>query len=681
MAQKINDVTLFSNGIGHFRRIYNIEAGSEKLISLPFKSDCIGDVAASLQVFGKVRLNSPPSFTPANSNATSLRIDQSESLKSLLRQLSGSLISVTMLGSNTPYANCKLLGLDSEALTNFKGNEIAKDFIVVMLPTGSIRRLELAILTGINFEEESVRTEIEKALKANFQQIKPDSTMLDLSLSSVDEGETQVVVQYTIPVAAWKMRYSIREEKGKFMIEGAAIIDNNTDEDWNDFQVSVVTGNPISFNTDIANVVVPRRKMVHLVDQNVQGNVEAEEGVMCLGGAAPEPRPKGVRAMAARSLGPKMSTANYASFGTEGFPEDDEYSIQQLACGSANLAVAPGVESKDVGDFCVFTSKEPITLLARKSAVVPMFLKALDHAGVVLLYKESNNARRPYRTIKFKNETDVTLGRGKTVIYNEGLFSGECVLETAKPGENRMLPHCLENGVKIVKENKGQQVRRSSINIAKGVGITEDIHSAATAYTIENKKDEPFKVALEHINEIHGPNTEVKFEGLDIKEREKLLDSEGHRVYFELKPKENRELRVLETRVTESKCILTNNHHWLMQTLVDAKSPLLDDTQIKACIQIQEQLGKVQEEATEATDRREELTEQAQRVRDNLSAAQSAKSKLYEDWLTDLNDTEQEIRTIDKTTLPTLTKRQKELQVKLTDHLKKITATWAADSQ
>ena len=32
--------------------------------------------------------------------------------------------------------------------------------------------------------------------------VKPDSTLLDLSLSSLDDKEVEAIVQYTIPVAA-----------------------------------------------------------------------------------------------------------------------------------------------------------------------------------------------------------------------------------------------------------------------------------------------------------------------------------------------------------------------------------------------------------------------------------------------------------------------------------------------
>lgn len=662
---KTNNVTLFSNGIGHFRRSYLVSAGKQESISIPFKTDCIGDVAASLQVFGKVRLNTPPSFTPANSFATALRIDQDDALKSMLRQLSGCQVKLQIRSQST--TDYTLLGLDHESVLS-NGQEAQNSYVVAMR-NGAVKRFLLTDVLDIEFEDQSVRTEIDKALKCNFQKIKPDSTMLDLSLSSLDDKQVEAIVQYTIPVAAWKMRYAIREDKGKFSLEGAAIIDNNTDEDWQNFIVSVVTGNPISFNTDIANVVVPQRKMVYLVDQVVQGNVDVEEG-MYVQAACAAPSRKISRST--RSLGAKMSTANYAQFGLDANDEGQDGGLESRYAA----AEAPGVESKDVGDFCVFTAKEPITILARKSAVVPMFSEPIDAAGVVLLYKESNNARRPYRAIKFQNETKYTLGRGKTVIYNEGLFSGECVLDNTKPGENRMLPHCLENGVKIVKENKGHQVRRSSLKLSEGVGATEEVQTATTAYIIENKKDEPFKVALEHVNLLTDV-ARVDFEGVDVKEKEKLVDSNGWRVYFELKPKEQKTLVVTETFVRRSSVVIGSNFNWVRNNIIDEETPIASDKQILVCVDIQKSIDEVDEELVAASNRSYELSEQVDRVRKNLSAAKDVTSTATTDkWVADLDTSETEIRQINKKTVPELNKKKKDLTTKLANELKKVTVSW-----
>ena len=672
MQQKTNDVTLFSNGIGHFRRVYEVSSGEEARISIPFKTDYIGDVAASLQVFGKVKLESPPSFTPANSNATSLCVDQREALKSLLRQLSGAAITLD-LRSQDPESYT-LLGLDSESKF-CNGEQVSVDYLIVMR-AGAVRRFPFSDVSDVKFEDESVRTEIDKALKCNFQKIKPDSTLLDLVLTPIGDAK-EAIVQYTIPVAAWKMRYAIREEGFRFNLEGAAIIDNNTDEDWSNFRVSVVTGNPISFNTDIATVVVPNRKFVHLVDRVSLGNVEVEEAVLESAGGGFE----GVRAARARGgrravqMAAKMSTANYADFGLESAEAED------LGYAAAPAAEAPGVDSKEVGDFCIFSCKEPITILARKSAVVPMFSTPLSHAGVVLLYNERSHSRRPYRAIKFRNETEYSLGRGKTVIYNEGIFSGECVLDTTKPNDNRMLPHCLENGVKIVKESPSVEVVQSSINLSKGVAVTEEVNTARTEYSIQNMKEEKFKVALEHHNNLHGKNVMVDFSGVEVVEREKLKESNGWRLYFNVEPNQKITLAVSETHVVQQSVTLGSNWNWIQHNIIAVENPIAADPQILACLEVQKQIDKTVEAERSARSRVQEIERQVDRVRSNLESAQGvASGGNLDKWIKDLDDSEEEIRTLQKKTMPELRDKHVQLTEELAEKLAAVTVCWKADT-
>lgn len=655
-GKTINDVTLFSNGIGHFRRTYHVPGGKEETITIPFKTDYIGDVAASLQVFGKVRLSAPPSFTPANSNATSLQIDQQNALLSLLTQLSGASITIR---SNSATIDSVLLGVEKAREATTAG-AIEKNHIIYQTEEGEIARIAVDYIRSVQFNDESVRTEIEKALKMNFQRIKPYSTLLDLTLTA--EQATDAVVQYTIPVAAWKMRYAIREDKGKLTLEGAAIIDNNTDEDWDDFRISVVTGNPISFNTDIAEVVLPERKMVRLVEGSALGNVGVEEGTVVQPCSA-----RSLRSAGARSLGAKMSVQNYAQFGLESMSEGELADMES----TDYVAEAPGVDSKEVGDFCVFTSKEPITILARKSAVVPMFTVALQHAGVVLYYKEINHSRRPYRAIKFKNETEYSLGRGKTVIYNEGVFSGECVLETAKPGENRMLPHCLENGVKVVKVDKGYTESRSSVRISDGVVADEKVGIHETVYELQNYKEEPFKFALEHVNRLPF-KAMVDFSGIEIREQEKISD--GWRVYFELPAKEKATLSVVETDHYSQSITLRDNFVWVMQAGVDS---ILSDPQVQACVKIQEEIDDLKQQLAQLTKRRNELVAQAERVRSNLEAVGQRAS--VDAWVDDLDKTEKEIRTIDSETSPDIKAKATALRKELTAKLKIINVNWRAE--
>ena len=661
---KNNDVTLFSNGIGHFRRAYEAPQGNKEVaISIPFKTDSIGDVAASLQVFGKVKLTAPPSFTPANSNATSLAIQQKEAMKSLLTQLSGSTIELTVDSKTAEY---QLLGMDVAD----GGTDVVTDYVVVM-QGGSVFRYKLSDVRNIEFKDESVRTEIEKALKNNYQKIKPDSTLLDLTLEPLEDAK-EFSVQYTIPVAAWKMRYAIREEKGNFTLEGAAIIDNNTDEDWNDFRVSVVTGNPISFSTDIANVVVPQRRFVQLVDQTTLGNVQVEEAI-----TRSVRRSRGNQVLAAsagglESLGPKASLSEYCSFGME---EAADYSAETY---TEEVAQHGGVDSKEVGDFCVFTSKEEITILARKSAVVPMFSVPLNHAGVVLLYKEQNHASRPYRAVKFKNETEYSLGKGKTVIYNGGIFSGECVLDATKPGDKRMLPHCLENSVRVSKEVKlhGQQL--TSIRVSNGVAIVENLIRGSVVYTLSNKKDQSYKFALEHSYVVGGNDVMIEFEGVELEEQEKL--SGGCRAYLALPPNETISLEVTETRLDSSKIQIGNNYNWVFTNLVVSDlHDLAGNQQIQDCVNAQSAIDQVNLELSEAGDRVNELERERQGVREDLRAAESvASGEKLSGWISEIDTAKEEVRQLQKVTIPNLKKQRDDLEAELRTQLSKLSVSWSS---
>lgn len=659
-----NSITLFSNGIGHFSRSYNIDNSTN--ISIPFKKEHIGDVAASLQVFGKVKLSSPPSFTPSNSDSTHLNIDQSNAMRSLLKSLSGATVNIETTGSD--YTNSVLLGIETDYISSSNNGTTAQRDIVVVMSGSKLNRIRFDDIQNFEFVDDAVRQEIDKALKKNFQQIKPDSTFLDLTIEPRDPEQKEAVVQYTIPVAAWKMRYAIREENGSFHLEGAAVIDNNTDEDWMDSMISVVTGNPISFDTDIATVVIPKRRTINLVESNVLGNVEVSEAE-CF--SPLEQRGKSIRTASLReSIGSKMSISNYADFGMEahGGVENPSY---------IDVAESAGVDTKEVGDFSIFTSKQPVTILARKSAVVPMFQIPLSSAGAVLYYKEKNHSRRPYRAVKFKNEADYTLNRGKATIYNDGIFSGECVLETTKPNENRTLPHCLENGVKIVKELKGSDSTISTIRISRGVIFQELIKVARTNYLVVNKKNEEFNIHLEHNNVINGPNNNVSFEGVEVKETEKVHDSDSYRVYFKLAAGDKVTLSVIETMSETTKWNINGRYGWIESNIIGEGLSIANDETIQECASLQKKIDDIQQEIIECDNTEENLSEQASRVRQNLAAAKDVSGvEMITEWVKDLDVTDKEIRRIEREVIPSLKKDKRDLEEKLTQKLKSLSVSW-----
>jgi hypothetical protein len=672
-----NHVTIFSNGMGHFQRVIDVSVEGTKK-SIPFKKGDIADALESLSVFGKVRYSLPPSYTPTNANDTSLIIDPSNVTGSLLTALSGAAFSFRLkdgLVSSRPkekdgWCHSILVGLETiDSISGIQGNILPKQYVTISV-TGRNSRILVDDIAEYEFKDSAVQSEIDKAIKHNFQKIKPDSTFLEIELASTTENTEKALVTYKIPVAAWKLRYNIREDSKGTILEGSALVDNCTDEDWDETHISVVTGNPISFwSPDLAMVNIPIRQTVNIVDIRSLGLVSAEEGQIYGASAKLAMRGRSSPMAYAASAQASAGGARGMSLGALGMDSEDEY--------DAPMAESAGVDTKEVGDFTILTSREVVTIKAKQSAVVPMFNIGLKESSIVLLYKEASHARRPYRALKFTNEAKHDLGKGKVGIYKDNVFQGEAVLELTKPRENRVLPFCLENGVRVVKESKPLKDTTTKISILKGYSHEERRFVGTTTYNILNKKDEPFKLMLEHVSMLPQSATPPKVTPAP-KQLEKL--SNGHRIYLDLGAKAELEIVVMETHIDETKVAIFNSYNWIAQNVLNDKDKqsLHGNESIKKCIAIQEEIEQIDHEIATHKEAVASLDKRTNRLRENIKStkeeAGSAETRIG--WVKALDVGTNSIEEIENKTLPELTKRRKTQSDKLTAALKAIHAEW-----
>jgi predicted nucleic acid-binding Zn-ribbon protein len=101
------------------------------------------------------------------------------------------------------------------------------------------------------------------------------------------------------------------------------------------------------------------------------------------------------------------------------------------------------------------------------------------------------------------------------------------------------------------------------------------------------------------------------------------------------------------------------------------------DEQVQAAIKVQAKIDAAKAELAEANAHKSDLTQQGSRVRQNLESAKDVgNTTTVGEWVMDLDATEKEIRVLDKTTIPGLNKKIKELQASLTEELAKISVSW-----
>ena len=71
-------------------------------------------------------------------------------------------------------------------------------------------------------------------------------------IDSSDVKERQISASYMIPTPVWKSSYRlVFDDKSESTLEGWAIIDNTTGEDWTNVRLAVVSGRPVSFHQPV----------------------------------------------------------------------------------------------------------------------------------------------------------------------------------------------------------------------------------------------------------------------------------------------------------------------------------------------------------------------------------------------------------------------------------------------
>jgi hypothetical protein len=656
----MNHVTIFSNGIADFRRNFAVKQGSTQSVSIPVNRSHIGDILASLDVYGPVTLSVPPSFIPSNQMEGKLVLDTENVFCSLASKLVGAKVSVGRAGGAEPIDGI-LMGLHSQ---QYSGNgEAITEYYISILSNGKLRNVAIQSVSSLEFTDELVKAEIDKALRRQFESLRPQMTTINFEALGTKDGE--MTVHYTVPTAAWKMSYRLRDSGAGVLLEGFAIVDNNTEEDWNNVMVSVVAGEPVTFNTDLAQSKIPARSTVNVVADRVVGAIEPERGY------ARNAR-KVLRGLpASNSVSPQPASC--------GFPEEFGDDVAALHCFYTQSASSTSSstttdesafglnsEVREVGDFSVFEASTPVSIGAGQSATLPMFSVALNKARFILYYR--NGSERPYRSFQLRNETEHSLGRGICTVYQKGTYAGSCILPSCRQDEERMLPHALETGVRVHMETKNDNNKRCCLRISQGVAVIETRVSCETLYRVENTKKEMFELVLDHDKNYDG-QMRATIGDTKVEPIETLKN--GFRFSLALAPNDNVEFVVYEERVVTNEVHLAGDtgYRWLDNNIISQNLPTSKEIQL--CIDIRKKLDA--EEHQKALQVKSLQTVQAEQLR-VIDLLKSDPTNVG--WKNDLQTSEIEIRKLSRELIPAAQEKIGKLQEAFEASLAKVVFQW-----
>jgi len=476
----VRQVTLYKHGIGYFERSGDLASGESA--RLDFKVEEMNDVLKSLTI--DVRGGGGVAGLRYDANDTlerklaglSLKLGDKEPISALLDQLKGARLELKI---GTATIAGAIIGARVSAGPVDKGD---REMVTILSDSGELQTLELAAASSLKLSDPKLQTQLKDYLAAVTQSRSQDRRSVYIDSSSA--GARQVAAGYMIPMPIWKSSYRlIFPATGDAMFEGWAIVDNTSEEDWTNVNLSLISGRPISFISPLYQAKYVGREVADLADERarkpvtyggaiggVSGGFDANVAVGGGGG-------RGGRLEMAAAAPPPPKSA---------FQLDGVSTFNNTAIAAA----------RELGDLFEYRFDKPITVRKSESAMLPFLQQKLTSRKIVIYSDESS--QNPLNAAELTNNSGKTLDGGPITVYDGGAYAGEALMDTTKTGDKRLISYGIDLGTRITTRFDSKQSIVREIHFNRGV-LTSRVASQETkTYTIRNVDAKAKTLIIEH---------------------------------------------------------------------------------------------------------------------------------------------------------------------------------------
>ena len=480
----IREVTLYKHGVAHFARSGALKPG--ETARLDFRPEEMNDVLKSLTI------------TDANGGKVSgVRYDSSEPLQNRLADFPFVVGSESALASfldSVKGSQVELkLGADIVRGTILsarvvrdadKDRTAQKEMLVLLSDAGEIRTFDLAAASAVRFVDSKLQSQLRDYLAVLNQSRSKDRKSVYVDASGA--GSRQLTASYMTPAPVWKSSYRlIFAPQGDPMLEGWAIVDNTTGDDWTNVRLTVVSGKPVSF---VSNLYQPRyviRPVVELAEN------QAVSPVVDTGAVSEREEQKALAKNAAPS--PMMARAGLAGAVSPGRGVGSMVDAIQVSGSSFDAASAA---ARPAGELFEYSFTAPATVKQGESAMLP-FLQQKLTTRKLLVYSE-NYGLNPRDAAEITNSTGKTLDGGPITVYDAGTYAGEALVETLPMGDKRLISYGVDLGTRITTAFDSSRALVREIHASRGVVTTKSAIAETKTYTIKNVDAKAKTLILEH---------------------------------------------------------------------------------------------------------------------------------------------------------------------------------------
>ena len=590
----VREVILYKSGVGYFARSGQLAPGEGA--RLDFKATDMNDVLKSLTV--------------ADNSGTAirgLRYDSSQPLEQKLAEFPFRVADGQQLSAFLDHLRGARVELKSAAET-LAGTMVSarliagdekqpeREQLILLLDSGDLRTVDLGAIASLRFPDAKLQAQLKDYLAAVAQSRSKDKR--SVYIDSADAKARTVSASYMIPQPLWKSSYRLLfDAKGEATLEGWAIVDNVTGDDWTNVRLAVVSGRPVSFISRLYEPFYVQRTTADVDNAYAQAPVVYEGGI-----ESPKPPPP-----------PPPAAAAPRQFNAGALARQRVTVNAESVSVNANSSITPKIESQELGDLFEYRFAEPVTIHKNESAMLP-FLQQRIAARKILIYTE-DYGQNPMSAAELTNNTGKTLDGGPITVFEGDSYGGEALMTTVKNADKRLISYAVDLGTRIGSDEDSGKERIIEVHANRGVITTKSAQRETTTYTIRNVDAKPKTLIIER----------------PIEENQKVISPKpvestatAHRFEVKLAPSATTKFEVVEEGSDSSTIVVSNVTSEVLVACTSQKA--ISDAGRRALQQIVDQKAKIA--AIDASIRQthsemDEITQAENRLRQNIQTLNS----------------------------------------------------------
>ena len=616
-------IMLSSGGVGYFE--YEATVDGNATLNLDVPLDQVDDILKSLVVYddsgtaGEITL---PGREPLNRSFVDLPFDRAalDSAPALLNALQGAEVRVT----GTKPMSGRLLRVVEETSRGADGLAISRNRVTLVTDAG-IEQVILEDAGSIAFADPELQKKVATAL-SRLAFHRSDGRR-QLTIESHGSGKREIRVGYVVGVPLWKASYrlslSADPHADHARLQGWAILENFSGQDWHDVSLTLLSGNPVTFRQALFESYYVKRPSVPV---EVAGRV------------LPRPDTGSIAAeLAARdAAAPARQQKTAAIAGS---------AAEAMAAPSPAPRAPAQIEAAQAAENVtqtVFTLPYKVSVTAGQSLVLPILDRALP-AERVDLYQSSADQRHPLAAIALANDGETGLAPGVLTLYGqtvagEATYLGDARLAAFPPREKRMLSFAVDTKVTVDRSNDEQSAIVKAA-IAQGVMRLTRLARQITTYRLKAASDGEHRLLVEHPRlagwSLAAPDpTHVELSADAYRIPVTLTGDKQSVIAVTLERPLDETIRLLDLADDRLGVLIASNE------IEPAVKKALGELAFR-----RQALARQNTELDKLKEQRRQLVEDEKRLRDNLSAV-GHDTTLYNQTLDKLGETEATIGTL-----------------------------------